>query len=391
MRIDQSTVNKNQQDLKKLNKEQRNLIKSKQNEIKDLNKIYDERINLTQNDNLIKLETERDKLQGNISEAINHKDQKLKEARDHLTQTQTFLSNEESLLKDIHRDKVNKVKEDNMYLMQDTSQKSQEIADKSQKKLKETLTDLSFQTNQEIESNQHSSKMQLNRIHHDTNNKIIAAQQADKKTLNELDKDFVQEKTKISKLNQESLRDINEKHSIEEQQRVQIHKDKMTLSEKYNKDLTLQERKNFQIRYDKMVKEHSGVMTRLKDTLSKEINSFKLKHSNKLATQKIKQEDPFYKTSVLEPTITEDKDFYYFAVKSPGHEKDQFTISGHKREIKISFARKHFDDTRSMDENFSTRRTESLTKTFGVKDIVDARNVKQSYNDGTLTFRINKA
>jgi HSP20 family molecular chaperone IbpA len=391
LKISQSNINQNKQELKKLNKEQKTLISSKQKEIQTINKIYDERIKLTQNDNLVRLDGEKEKLQESINQAINHKDQKLKEARDHLAQTQILLNKEEKLIKDVHTDKLSKVKEDNKNFLQDTSERSQVVATDSQQRLKETLSDLNFQTNQAIQSSRHQSKMEINNIQHHNNNKIIAAKQTEQNTIRELDKKFVQDKTALSKNNQERLIELNDKHLVEEQQRTQIHKDKMTLSKKYNKDLILQERNNFQIRYDKMVKEHSGVMSRLKDTLTKEINNFKLKHSQKLATAQLKQEDPFYKTSVIGPTITEDKEAYYFAIKTPEHEKDQYTISGHKREIKLSFARKHFDDTRSMDESHSTRRTESLTKTFGVKDIVNPRNLTQSYNDGILTFRINKA
>lgn len=391
LRIDQNVIKNNKQELKKLAKKQRSLMSSKQNEIKNINKIYDEKIKLTKNDNLIKLENEKGKLQEEISQAINHKDQKLKEARDHLSQTQQFLSKEENQLKSIHNDKINKIKKDNTLLMQETAQSSQELAGKSQEKLKDTLSDLNMQTKQAIETSRHNSKMMIDKIHHQTNNKVIAATQQKQETLRKLDKNFVMAESKANKLNEDSLTELNEKHQLEEKQRTQIHKDKMALSEKYNKDLTLQERNNFQIRYDKMIKEHTNVMSRLKDTLSKEINNFKLKHAKKLNNQKIKQEDPFYKATVIEPTISEDKDYYFFSVKSPEHEKDQFTISGHKREIKISFARKHFDNASSKEESYSTRRTESLTKTFAVKEIVDARNVKQSYKDGILTFRIDKA
>lgn len=75
----------------------------------------------------------------------------------------------------------------------------------------------------------------------------------------------------------------------------------------------------------------------------------------------------------------------------PEHEKENVHLSVHGRGVKMTLTRKFTDTLEDKDGSVNrSTRNELYSKEFPSKDILNPKLVAQKYEDGVLTYRIQK-
>jgi len=125
----------------------------------------------------------------------------------------------------------------------------------------------------------------------------------------------------------------------------------------------------------------------------KEVMLEKLRQMLKTEAKKevIKNKDNFYHFTDLDPKyeLNEQKNGYVISMKVPEHEVKNVSLSGHRRQLKITMDRDFkYTQTDTRGAKDSINRVESYTSKIPVEYMVDAKTIQKSYTDGVLTFKI---
>ncbi|MEK6624697.1 MAG: Hsp20 family protein [Bdellovibrionota bacterium] len=166
----------------------------------------------------------------------------------------------------------------------------------------------------------------------------------------------------------------------------------MTVEQERFKALINQQRENFQQRYNTIKQANDQVIKNSSSKLFKDFSDLQAKYINQKELIETRGQDPFYHPTILQPRVEDLGKYYLVHLEMPEHEKEFVTFNANQRMLKMSF-------TRKMGENFQTEdgsinksnRSELMTKEISVPEIVDAKSIKQKYENGVLTFRITKA
>lgn len=392
MKVDQDVINANQDRLKTLDKKQKSFIKQKEAEIEYLRNSYDQEKAYTKAKGLENVDQERRRTQAILENTITDKNQKLEDARLQIQKTQKFLENEENKLRSSYINKADFIRSSGNKYIQDLNHQAAQSAQNSREDLKDTLTAIKLENDQVIKNTEREAINKQTQMLSQSNIKISNSKIAQDKTLRELQDEMAYQQDLTRKDHQQQLKDLKLIHDQEVTDRKLIHQNKVVTTENFNNDKMQMELKAFEEKYDHMVKEHQQVIDRLNETFTKEIDVLSRTHSDQVKLRQQKSQDNFYQNKLIEPVITEDLKNYMIAIKVPEHEKDQFVLSANKRNVKLSFYRKHFDSVK--DEKglgHTTKRTESLTQNIQVGSIVDPNKVSKKYENDTLTFTIAKA
>ena len=104
-----------------------------------------------------------------------------------------------------------------------------------------------------------------------------------------------------------------------------------------------------------------------------------------------KLQDSFYHFEKLPATLTETPNGAILSIKVPPHEKNNVFLHIHGRELRLGFSRRieqSLADTGGMGRY---ARSESLSQEFRTQKIMDPRSLKQTYENGVLTFALQNA
>ncbi len=179
------------------------------------------------------------------------------------------------------------------------------------------------------------------------------------------------------------------KHIIAEKTIVQT--EELNFLNKHQKDILLQKQNDFKIRYQKLVKEHDDILASLKTHFDLDVKKMVEQTASKKKTVNDKAEDPFYSVKTLSPKITNDKNEVMVSLKVSEHEKENVHLSVQGRGIKMTLTRKFTDGFKDEDGmiNHSTK-NELFSKEFPSIDLLNPKLVDQKYENGVLTYRIQK-
>ena len=111
------------------------------------------------------------------------------------------------------------------------------------------------------------------------------------------------------------------------------------------------------------------MLNQLKSSLKREINK-----------EMIKDQDPFYQLTKVEPKVSfnpQNKQ-YLVEISLPKHERESVNLTAYDREIKISMDRDFsFDKTNKKGTRNSLKRIESITSKIPVEHILDSKSIQK--------------
>lgn len=392
MKVDKQTIDYNQDRLNELNRLQKNIISSRENELEKLKDHYKQKVEDSKVANTVSL---MDLQSINEQELVEENKQqeerleKLKESQINLKKTldkerELLTANQETNLLnindqysrkiiDVHskgRDKELEINNQVNDLIKNFESERNESLTKLKNKNLETLVLAEADQKRQVNQIQDNLARELLQQKLDYTNKIIEQKAHHNKKVDQVTMDNTSEIEQREVSHQYNLKDQQSRHL------EHLKADKNSFDEK------------FQF----LIKAQQDAISALDEKLKSQISKLKESHSNEMRLQQNVLADPFYQITKLNPAVQEKPDHYLISVETSEHDKDKFTISVNKRKIRFNLARRFEDRLEGQNNStFTGHRTESYTKEFFVKDILEPRDITHKWENGRLYFKIKKA
>lgn len=394
MKVDalKAQAQQNREDLKKLIRSQRGEIAARQTELKNIEKIYDQKKEDKRLQGEVELMDVADRNQARLIEASQGKEEKLEQMKNQIRDTEVRLRKEEDALKGSHQFKI---KDLNIL----HSEKARDIFDRSQDELKELnfhnnkkIKEVEKGTTTELAKIRHKSKLAIDKVAYENDLKVTAAQNGQASELKRAEERFQAFQRQQEFDHKNAIAEQRLKNQNEFLSRERINKDRAEATRQHYDQLIRSEKLAFEEKYKKMIGENQEVLKRLKTALDQQMNEAISSKAKKIQSTETRQQDSFYHLLTLQPRLREDEKAYYIDITTPPHEKENYNLTAEKRTIKLSFNRRAEKRLDSPDGTAQTsKKSEAITKEFKVANIVDDRKVKVAYKDGVLSYRLPKA
>jgi HSP20 family molecular chaperone IbpA len=392
LKVESQDIQNSQKRLANLKRRQGELVKAKEVEIKQIKESYNAEARYARQSGLEKVDQQRFNNQALLDKSIIQKNEKLEEVRDSIMSTQEFLAEEEKKLKETSKLQQSSIRQSGQERISELKYQAFTASEKSNQELNESLGQIKEQSDRAITESEQEAKQRQKESDASINIKVSNNQIKNERTLHGIHETANQQQDALHKTYQEELKLQKEKQDTQRVDLDKIHLDKMKTTSSHQQDSLIMKQESFKEKFAHMTDEHKAVIDRLTKAFDKQVNDISMAHHEKVSLAQTKANDSFYRNKLIEPQITEDATSYTLSLNIPEHEKDQFVISAHKRNIKLSFFRNYDDSVyEQAGTKHSTKRTESLTRTFDVAAIVDPNKVTKTYQDNMLSFKIAKA
>lgn len=381
-----------QKNLSKLNNELKKKIASRENEIKEVEKHYGNKMAAVKKDQEIEYEKSIDKNQEKMLTTANQFEEKIQSYRDKLTQLQDSISAEEKYIKSGHRERMDGL---SASLQEDLDSQKERVSghyQEMQLKTKETVADINQKARDErtlTEQDNHEKMNAFNLEQHERlelnrQRQVALMKQNDVQHKQNLQEQEIEMKGQMAK---ELKNNLNMKNEM-----ARVGEANVSFQDKYNQSRLLQLEEDFQVRYQNMSQKHQETLKTLEDNFNQDLQKVIQKNSQAKGTIAEKIHDPFYSISTLNPQIQETEKEVIVSLPIAQHEQNNVRLSTKNRLIKMTLARR-FDDKLNAEDGSQNRstRNELFSKEFSVKDILNPNGITQKYENGILSFKVLKA
>lgn len=148
----------------------------------------------------------------------------------------------------------------------------------------------------------------------------------------------------------------------------------------------------FEKKYAGQLDRHTKEFRTLEEKNKNLLEGLKASLTTELTKRASRNDDPFYKFETLEPKLKVFDDRVEIEVGIPDHSKEDVALTIHGKEAIVSFNRRYTDATRLQDGTVNKiNKIESFTTRVPTGHILDAKSVKSSFENGTMTYVIKKA
>jgi HSP20 family molecular chaperone IbpA len=382
----------NNDPIKNIDELTKKTIARKENELVNINQIYEKKI-----DNAKFLGDEKyvktiDRNNARVIQSSKEQEEKLKNYQESLAEAKRNMDHEEHLSKDESQQKIKNIKRNSeekfSKIYNNSLQTEQMIEDKSthvahllndksrhkkislEKNAKEELATFSGDLTQSTRQNEENLKKLLE------NEQAVMARTL---TQNKMDTQI-----RLSESNIKNQRVENEQKRVQEEQ--------IKFVDQHHTDLIKQKQEDFKIRYAKLANEHNEILNNLTDKLKKSSETAiakNVKEKNSILTL---QQDPFYHLETLKPRLEEDNENYYVNLDVPAHEKENVHLVAHGRELRLTLNRKYTNAIEEEADGTKDRTTKSelLSKEMSTTEILNPKKITEKYENGILSFKIAK-
>lgn len=392
MKVDSSKVSENQKYLKELIGKQRREIVLREQELDNIQTIYNKKADQERLVGEEKLLDIHDRNQAEMIEATKQREEKLANLKEEYQKTQQTLQKQEDTLKKQHVRRVENVQDAHMIKTRDLFDEAQEQVKEINLRNNNKIQDVYSKTNRELGKIRHKSQIAIDKAAYENDLRVTQAQNGQADAMKKSQERFEIANRRQEMEHKNALDNQILKNQTEFKVRERIHKDRTEATEKHYDELMKGEKLAFESKYKTMIKEHQEVLDRLKTAFDQRMKDM-IKGFSDLKTSKAeKYQDEFYTLDKLSPRVREDQKFYYIEIDTPPHEKENYHITAHGRNIKLMFNRRSEERLDEPNGGVQTsKKSETLRKEFKVAEIVDDRKLKVNYEDGVLSYRLPKA
>lgn len=383
--------NPNFDQLQKLDRELKSKIKSREKEIEAVDQLYSKKIDAEKRIGEENYQNQIDMNDVKIKSANQEFENKLKNYSEHLDSTKLELDRQEKNLKNSYQNQTNASKlqfEDNMSnIFADSSSKVSELQFKGQEKFKE----LEQQNKNETAKIEAAAHKNLNTLSTNYNNRYIDVENDFR---NKMAQDIRDHQSELIRQKDQFKKNIDQETSKNqrlEQEKVRVQQDELTYLDKYHKNLMEQKISDFKTKYQNLANEHEQILKNIKTNLDEEVKKLQINTMETKRDIATKKDDPFYRIDKLEPKITEEGNFYFLKLNVPAHEKENVHLVTNGRKIKITLNKRYEDLVEDKDGTVNrSSKTQLYSKEVMVKDLINPKNMQVKYENGVITYKIEK-
>lgn len=377
---------------KRMNKSIERKIVNKEQEIKNLDSLYDKKIEMARLDGEDQYVQALDRNNQKLVNDSGEYESKIKAYQDKLKQVQNTVSKEELNLKTSEKAKLDELKtslEENFQEQYNNTVENQRaITDATQASVKE----ITAKSKSEKTIMENNAQFEINALSSGFNQK---AADSEKDFRSKLDSDVRLHNAEIN-MQKDELKKLmtldGEKNKRLNDELNRVNTEQLNFQELHQKDMLAQREKDFKVRYENMVKEHDTVLKSISAKFEADAQKVTASTSSDKKILGDKASDPFYRVETLKPKLKEDLKTVTVSMPVAEYEKENIHLSAQGRSIKITLSRK-FTDTLNTEDGSMNRstRSELFSKELNATDLLSSKNITQHYSDGILSFKINKA
>jgi HSP20 family molecular chaperone IbpA len=392
LKVSREQVAQNKEILRKLVDGQRKTIEHRQDEIDQQKKIYDKRLQQAKGQGEVDLYEARQLNHHKLTEVNYEAEKRLQGIKDELARTQGILADEQKNLTTSHQMRMKDLKQHYSELSQKALEDGTENTKDINHKINTSIKDIEDSTNHELTDIKHKSRETINQSAYEHGQAIQGQQGRMANEMHRLALNHAHQFQRQKQAHEDIIHNQMMHQNRELSERNRIHEDNLKTTQENNKNRIESERKSFE---EKMAGLHATqklALNNLETQLNSELNRLSLDYSRIKAAHQTKIEDQFYRMTLLDPQVTEGEKNYLVSLKIPEHERDLVSININQRKITLQMSRRFNEKVVDQTgDQHSSRRSETLSKSFHVSQILDPASVKQQYNNGILTFDIKKA
>jgi HSP20 family molecular chaperone IbpA len=301
---------------------------------------------------------------------------------------------------EVERQKLMKANEDKtIELRRIQSEKESGIFDRAS----EDIRNIQEKSNDRITRENVRAEMEVSRQKAKIDNKLSAQGKTNEDYIYQKENEYSKERERVGrdqmqiiKKNEDDLKKALEQQKStflrnSETYRSQFQSNLKTQQEQ-EKLMTEQNKQTFQKEVEKKSVEYNQVLGRMEQQLKTDMKNLIASHVKKRDNIQEKINDPFYQIREIDPSIDESEAGVIVSVRIPEHEKESVMMSVDKRNLRMTMARRFNDQLVSEDGSvIRSGRSETLSKEWKVKDILNPKTIQQKYENGVLSFIIKKA
>ncbi len=379
-------------DVEKINSLQMDALKRKQShEISRMNEgqeILKSELKKANQEELVDLRNENDRY---VASENDKKEKVLEQMKTHLNQTTKMTDSQIKDLK-INAENVKKTEREKLSAERDRVKSENDLY----------LEDLGYRFSKEFKKVSNDNAEQLRQLKDDKGQEITETEGRLQAKLNDQTNNFTERFQEESK-NQKIIKDNQEKQfknqRLNTNTRQQQEMSKLTNG--HNQFLEVRDttfRKGikeqdlmFEKKYSESLKIRNDDLKRLEDLNSKVLVKMKTDLKETLETSVKRSDDPFYRFTQLNPTLKQFEDHVEIKVKVPDHAKTEILLTIHDKEAILNFNRRYDDSRVEEGVNNKLHKVESFTTRLLTNHHLDPKSVKSKYEDGVMTYTINRS
>ena len=388
-------VNENNSDLtdysKQLDKRLVNQTIKKENEIESIKKFNEKQVEEVKNQgdvDYINALKRNDELLTGVSKDY---EEKLSKYKTKLEEAHKNLSSEENTLREEHSEQMKNFKDQFQNNLRDRFQASDENQKAVEQQTKDSLNNISDNSHVKINHMETMAKAKANSLSQEYNKKEAMAENEFRDTtqnaLQMHQADLLSQRIEFQK----NLETNSAKNKRLESEKIKAQTAELNYLDNHQKDILAQKQAEFSTRYENLTKEHETLLNDLKTHFAADVKKMLEKNSSQKRVIANQNEDQFYRIETLNPTIVDSPKDFLVSLAVPEHEKENVHLSVHGRNVKMTLTRKYSEFIEAKDGTIDkSNRNELFSKEFPSKDLLNQKQVVQKYEDGILTFKIQK-
>ncbi|MBC7714189.1 MAG: hypothetical protein H7177_12670 [Rhizobacter sp.] len=378
--------------LKRMNKGLDRKIANKEQEIKQVDVLYDKKIEAANIEGEHDFANNLDRNQARIIGESNQFEEKIKGYQDRLKKARDGVTLEETTLKSAQTEKLEDMKKQMENNFQDQYFNTQENSREIQASTQDTIKDITAKSKSERAKVQSESQSQVNALSSELNAKGVNIEKDYNDKLNQQlrihSAELAEQRDQLKKV--DMVEAGKNKRLIDEKTRV--NQEQLNYQDKHQQEMLKQRDADFKVRYENLVKQHDTTIKELTAHLDVDVKKMVEKTSTQKKILDSRESDPFYHVDQLAPKMVEDLKTVTVSIPVAEYEKENVHLSTQGRLVKVTLSRKYTDTLASEDGTLNrSTRSELFSKELPVKDILNPKDIVQSYEDGILSFKIKKA
>ncbi len=377
--------------LDKLDRGLKNRIATKENEIDQVNLLYEKKIQSAKDQGEDHYLNTLDQNQQRIGIAIKDMEGKLADYQNNLTKTQEKLAEQEKTLKDQSDTNLYNLKTKGETNYQDQFSKIVDNQRSLENESSGKMKTLEFTTNSALNKQMREAESRVSNLEHKQNLELNDRQMHFKSQLDNQQKNNNQQLSGQKEEFDFTLQKANEQNKRIFEDKIRIQQDRLNYTDKYHQSLLIQKEDDFKIKYENMSKAHQETLALIQKRFDDEVKGLVDSKSKMKDAITARAEDDFYNVTKLDPKITNSEKEMLFEIAVPKHEWENVHLSAQGRDVKITLGRKYADELLDRDGSRNrSSRSEMFSKEFKVADILNPKTITQKYEDGILSFKIVK-
>jgi HSP20 family molecular chaperone IbpA len=144
-------------------------------------------------------------------------------------------------------------------------------------------------------------------------------------------------------------------------------------------------------KYVETLKAKNEDLKNLDDLNNKVLSKMKDDLKETLVTSVKKSDDHFYRFTEMKPKLTQFEDRVEITVDVPDHSKEDLLLTINGKEAIINFNRRYDDTRKEAGVTNKLHKVESFSTALTTQHHLDPKSVKSTYDNGVMTYKIQKS